>query len=289
MQLSESELILNSDGSIYHLQLLPDDIADTIITVGDPNRVAAVSKYFDTIEVTKQSREFATHTGYVGKKRITVISSGIGTDNIDIVINELDALVNIDFDSRTVKPKKTSLNFIRIGTSGAILPEIPIDTFLLSDSAIGLDGLMHFYQTNNLQNSELTKAFSNHLDVTDIKVTPYAFDVSPVLRKTFTDNRIRFGITVTNTGFYAPQGRKLRAARNIDGFINQLATFENKGQKITNLEMETAGIYGLASILGHKAVSMNALLANRATGEFSKNPSKTIDTLIRFCIERISA
>lgn len=288
MQLSESELILNPDGSIYHLNLLPDDIAETIITVGDPERVSQVTKYFDTIDVSKKSREFATKTGYIGKNRITVISTGIGTDNIDIVLNELDALANIDFDSRTVKRHKTALTFIRIGTSGAIHPETPIDSFLASEYAIGLDGLMHFYECEHLQNTELNTAFSTHLGLQESKITPYSFKTSEELKNKFPENRIRFGVTVTNAGFYAPQGRKVRAKPYNDNFIQLLGTFEHKGHKITNLEMETAGIYGLAQLLGHKAISLNALLANRSTGEFSMNPAKTIDGLIQFTLEQIT-
>jgi uridine phosphorylase len=287
-QLSESELILNPDGSVYHLKLLPEDIAGTILTVGDPERVQAVSNYFDRIEVSKQSREFATQTGYIGNKRLTVLSTGIGTDNIDIVLNELDALVNIDFTTRTIKSEKTSLNFIRIGTSGAVLPELAVDSFLLSTSAIGMDGLLHFYDSDVLQNTELRHAFSKYIGEIGRKVMPYSFDCDPKLKKVFSSNRIRFGVTVTNAGFYAPQGRKLRANPLMNDFLVRLASFDFEGQKISNLEMETAGIYGLASLLGHKAISLNALLANRSTGEFSKNPSKTIDALIRYALERVS-
>jgi uridine phosphorylase len=287
-QLSESELILNPDGSVYHLKLLPEDIAGTILTVGDPERVQAVSNYFDRIEVSKQSREFATQTGYIGNKRLTVLSTGIGTDNIDIVLNELDALVNIDFTTRTIKSEKTSLNFIRIGTSGAVLPELAVDSFLLSTSAIGMDGLLHFYDSDVLQNTELRHAFSKYIGEIGRKVMPYSFDCDPKLKKVFSSNHIRFGVTVTNAGFYAPQGRKLRATALMNDFLVRLASFDFEGQKISNLEMETAGIYGLASLLGHKAISLNALLANRSTGEFSKHPSKTIDALIRYALERVS-
>ncbi|RNC90001.1 MAG: phosphorylase [Allomuricauda sp.] len=288
MQLSDSELILNPDGSIYHLQLLPEDLAPIVITVGDPERVAQVSQHFDSIEVQKQSREFATHTGYLGKKRITVLSTGIGTDNIDIVLNELDALVNIDFSTRTVKADKTSLSLIRIGTSGALVPDLPVDTFLLSTSAIGMDGLMHFYDSEALQNNSLNNAFVDHMAWTGQKIQPYTFDADPMLKSSFEKNRIRFGVTITNAGFYAPQGRKLRGKLQFDQFIDQVSKFAHKDQRITNLEMETAGIYGLARLLGHKAVSLNALLANRITGEFSKNPAKTIDELIQFSLTQIA-
>ena len=203
-------------------------------------------------------------------------------------MNELDALVNIDFTTRTIKSEKTSLNFIRIGTSGAVLPELAVDSFLLSTSAIGMDGLLHFYDSDVLQNTELRHAFSKYIGEIGRKVMPYSFDCDPKLKKVFSSNHIRFGVTVTNAGFYAPQGRKLRATALMNDFLVRLASFDFEGQKISNLEMETAGIYGLASLLGHKAISLNALLANRSTGEFSKHPSKTIDALIRYALERVS-
>lgn len=288
MSLAASELILNSDGSIYHLNLLPEDIADTIITVGDPDRVSDVSKYFDTIELQKGKREFITHTGSLNGKRISVLSTGIGTDNIDIVLNELDALVNIDLVSRTEKEKKSILKLIRIGTSGAIQPDINIDSFLLSDTAIGLDGLMHFYNTSGKENNQFTTSLINHLEWESKNITPYVFNSNMELAKVLNSNRIRFGVSVTNAGFYGPQGRSIRLSPQLSDFHHKLQTFAYQDKKITNLEMETAGIYGLASLLGHKAVSMNAILANRATGEFSKNPITTVDNLIQYCLEKIS-
>lgn len=287
MPLSESELILNQDGSIYHLNLHPEDIATTIITVGDPERVKMVSGYFDSIEVDKEKREFLTHTGTISGKRLTVISTGIGTDNIDIVLNELDALVNIDFAQREIKKKKTKLNIIRIGTSGAIQSDIAVDSFLLSEHAIGLDGLLHFYDCGSLQNEALTTGFYDHMGTNSENVPPYAFDSDNTLVETFKSNRIRFGITLTNAGFYGPQGRKLRISPKHDRFNTQLAAFEFQEKKITNLEMETAGIYGLAKLLGHRAVSLNAILANRATGDFSVQPQKTVEHLIEYTLSRI--
>jgi len=288
MPLAASELILNSDGSIYHLNLQPEDIADTVITVGDPDRVSDVSKHFDTIELKKGKREFITHTGFLNGKRISVIATGIGTDNIDIVLNELDALVNIDFVTRTEKDTKTALNFIRIGTSGAIQPDIAVNSFLLSETAIGLDGLMHFYDTSGKQNSDLASCLSNHLEWESKNIRPYVFNSDQYLSQLLISNHIRFGITVTNAGFYAPQGRSIRLAPLLGNFHSKLKTFTYQNKQITNLEMETAGLYGLAVLLGHKAVSMNAILANRATGEFSKNPSKTVNDLIQYCLEKIS-
>ncbi|SFC29159.1 uridine phosphorylase [Flagellimonas taeanensis] len=285
--LGSSELILNPDGSIYHLNLLPEDIAETIITVGDPERVHEVSKYFDSIEIRKGKREFLTHTGHLSRKRLTVISTGIGTDNIDIVLNELDALANIDFPSRQVKNKKKQLGIIRIGTSGTIRPEIPIDSFLMSTSAIGLDGLLHFYEDSSHRNRAMEKALIKHLDWGGHHIVPYVVDSDAHLRKVFVSPDVYSGITVTNSGFYGPQGRILRLAPKVSDFQDKLASFSFEGQQITNLEMETAGIYGLAKLMGHKAVSLNAILANRATAEFSTDGGKTIDSLIKFALERL--
>lgn len=289
MSLGRSELILNPDGSIYHLNLLPEDIADTIITVGNPGRVSQVSNYFDSIEVKKSKREFTTHTGILSGKRITVISTGIGTDNIDIVLNELDALANIDFSSRRVKTEKRQLSFIRIGTSGSIQSNVPIDSFVLSSSGIGFDGLLHFYDSGQARNQKLEAELNGYLVWQSHNITAYAADCDERLGQQFASNRIRFGITVTNSGFYGPQGRSLRAAPRIPDFNERLAAFTYQNQRITNLEMETAGIYGLAKLHGHRAVSLNAILANRATGEFSNNGKKAIEELIQFTLGKITA
>ncbi|MDT0621599.1 nucleoside phosphorylase [Croceitalea vernalis] len=288
MPIAESELILNADGSIYHLNLLPEDVADTIITVGDPDRVPDVSKYFDSVELKKGKREFITHTGVLNGKRITVISTGIGTDNIDIVINELDALVNVDLISRKVKPTKKNLNIVRIGTSGALQKDIPVDSIILSKTAIGLDGLLHFYQSQNTQNTALVEALSKHLNWGRYKIHPYGFNCDENLAQTLMGNHIRLGITITNAGFYSPQGRQIRLEPNLTDFHKKLQSFVLEDEKLTNLEMETAGIYGLSKLLGHKAVSMNAILANRATGAFSKEPSKTVDSLIKYCLQQLT-
>ena len=211
MALGPSELILNPDGSIYHLNLLPADIAQTIITVGDPDRVRSVTKYFDKIEIEKGKREFLTHTGTFKGKRLTVISTGIGTDNIDIVFNELDALANVDFYTRRVKERISQLDFIRIGTSGAIQEDIPVDSFLLSTSAVGFEGLLHFYKSGQLGNWALEQELNTYLDWTTHHISAYAFDCDKELHRKFNENHIRFGITATNSGFYGPQGRKVRA------------------------------------------------------------------------------
>lgn len=287
MKLNASELILNPDGSIYHLNLLPEDIAETIITVGDPDRVAEVSSFFNTVEIKKGKREFHTHTGTLNGKRLTVISTGIGTDNIDIVLNELDALVNIDFESRMVHSEKKSLDIIRIGTSGAIQTDIPIDTFLMNEYAIGLDGLLHFYESASAQETKMSHAFTVHSGWSEQKAAPYAVKHNETLAKKLFSNHIRLGISLTSTGFYGPQGRILRLDTDGDTFIQKVASFQYEGRQITNLEMETSGIYGLSKLLGHRAVSTNCILANRATGAFSKNPKQKTRDLIGYCLEKI--
>ena len=288
MQLSPSELILNADKSIYHLNLLPQDIAHTVITVGDPDRVADVSKHFDTIEVKKGKREFHTHTGSFKGKRMTVISTGIGTDNIDIVLNELDALVNIDFEKRTLKENKTSLEIVRIGTSGAIQPDIEVDSFLMSEMAMGFDGLMHFYDGEDLLDQAFSNAFMEHAQWSSKKSSPYVVTYDENLGKKLFSNRIRLGVTVTNIGFYGPQGRKLRLKTSDPSLNDKLKSFTHEGRQITNLEMETSGIYGLSKLLGHKAVSLNCILANRATGQFSQKPGKSVEELIVYTLEKLT-
>jgi uridine phosphorylase len=289
MQLSPSELILNADGSIYHLNLLPQDIATTIITVGDPDRVSDVSQHFDSIELKKGKREFLTHTGTLNGKRISVISTGIGTDNIDIVLNELDALVNIDFKTKMRNKNRIRLKLIRIGTSGSIQPEIPIDSFLMSKYAIGFDGLLHFYKHNLNSHKNLEDAFIEHTLWAEEKARPYIVDFDEDLGKKLLNNRIRLGFTATNNGFYGPQGRELSLAPSQDGVMSKMASFSFNGLQITNLEMETSGIYVLAKLLGHQAVSLNCILANRITGEFSKNPSKAVQELIQSTLTKLTS
>ncbi|BFP43101.1 nucleoside phosphorylase [Flavobacteriaceae bacterium GF1] len=288
MPIGESELILNADGSIYHLNLLPEDIAPTVLVVGDPNRVQQVSRYFDTIELKKQKREFLTHTGMLNGKRLTVLSTGIGTGNIDIVLNELDALVNIDFSTREIKPTGNSLDIVRIGTSGALQPNIPVDSFLLSHYAIGLDGILHFYEKEHVEIDEMTQSLIAHLGWTDKGIVPYTAICNQELEKQLDSNRIRLGMTLTNAGFYGPQGRELRLKQKLTDFHSKLASFRYQDNSITNLEMETATIYGLSKLLGHRAVSLNAILANRPLGTFSKNPRKTVDSLIKLSLELLT-
>jgi uridine phosphorylase len=286
MSLKASEFIENKDGSIYHLNLLPEHLAQTVIVVGDQDRVAAVTKYFEKIEFRIKKREFHTQTGIYKGKRISVVSTGIGTDNIDIVLNELDALVNIDFKTKTIKKALTSLDIIRIGTSGSIQAEIPVDSFVVSETGIGFDGMLHFYDCKSVQDLEFSEALVKQLNWPENMGIPYVFSCDEELASKFTDGFYR-GNTVSNCGFYGPQGRVLRLAVHDPGLNEKMAGFSYSGKKITNLEMETSGIYGLSKLMGHRAVSLNAIVANRANGQFSKNPLKTIDRLIKVALERI--
>jgi uridine phosphorylase len=287
MPIKESELILNPDGSVYHLNLKPEHIADTIIFVGDQDRVAKVSRHFDSIEFETQKREFKTHTGTFKGKRLTVISTGIGTDNIDIVLNELDALVNIDLNKREIKKELKPLNIIRIGTSGSIQPEIPVDAFLISKYAVGFDSLLHFYKSDHVQRQDIADALIHHTQWSNKKSMPYVVQSNTELHKKLSSSDTFDGFTATNVGFYGPQGRVLRLKLQDNDLNDKLSTFNFNDMTITNLEMETAGIYGLAALLGHKAVSMNAIIANRVHGEFSKNPDATIAQLILYTLNNL--
>ncbi|EDM38399.1 hypothetical protein PBAL39_02252 [Pedobacter sp. BAL39] len=285
--LSEADLIINPDGSIYHLNIHPEDLADTVITVGDPDRVSSVSQHFDQITVQKGKREFLTHTGYIGSKRITVISTGIGTDNIDIVLNELDALANINFETRQVRRELRSLSIIRIGTSGTIQSDLPMGTILASAYGLGIDALMRYYDsTPTIEEQQLLAAFKMHIAGHE-EITPYLTSADPDLLTTIGAGMPR-GITVTAPGFYAPQGRKVRAKNAIPGLIELLNTFHSGNERITNLEMETAGIYALAKLLGHKALSVNAILASRVEFKFSSNPNEIVDKAIKTVLERLT-
>ncbi|WP_158827056.1 nucleoside phosphorylase [Mucilaginibacter lacusdianchii] len=284
--ISETDLILNADGSAYHINLFPHEVADTVITVGDQDRVAEVSKYFDHIEIRKGKREFVTHTGRIGNKRITVISTGIGTDNIDIILNELDALVNIDLQTRLVKSDLKSLNIIRIGTSGAVQAYIEVDSLLVSASAIGLDPLMHYYTHSlNSEETQLLNAFKATLPESYL-LNPYFATAGQQLLSTLGIG-LQHGVTITAPGFYTPQGRQVRAQNAVPDLMDIIQQFEAGHQRITNLEMETAGIYGLAGNLGHKALSFNIILANRITQQFSKQPLQIMDHYIKQILERI--
>lgn len=286
MKIAESDLIINPDGSIYHLNLLPGDVAETVITVGDPDRVGEVSKHFDRIEFKKGKREFITHTGFVGKKRVTVLSTGIGTDNIDIVFNELDALVNIDFETREVNKDLTSLSIIRVGTSGAVQPDVPMGTILASTFGLGMDALMNYY-IHELSGDERSLLDDIKIHFAHLKnINPYLTSANDVLLNTIGKDMEK-GITVTAPGFYAPQGRQVRAKNAIPDFIGLINGFKSNENRITNLEMETAGIYALAKVLGHKALSVNAILASRVKLEFSKEPNKIVDKAIKMVLEGI--
>ncbi len=283
--INDSELILNADGSIYHLNLLPEDLAETVITVGDPERVAKVSKYFDHIEVKKGKREFITHTGYVGSKRLSVVSTGIGTDNIDIVLNELDALVNIDMQRRLVKTELTALEIIRIGTSGAVQQDIEMGTILASAYGVGMDALMHYYEKpDDAAERNIQHALIQYLPQLGLK--PYVARASqPLLERIAFD--LPQGMTLTAPGFYAPQGRCVRSSNVIPDFIPLVSGFRCGDLRFTNLEMETAGIYAMARMFGHQTISINAILASRVAGKFSADPESIVDKAIRLVLERI--
>jgi len=287
MPIKDSELILNPDGSVYHLNLKPEHIANTIIFVGDQDRVEKITKYLDTVEFETQKREFKTQTGTYKGKRITVLSTGIGPDNIDIVLNELDALVNINLDTRTPKSKHTSLDIIRIGTSGSLQPDIPVDSFLLSTYGLDLNGMLHFYQIDKISNPKIEEAFTKHTQWHQNKAKPIVIANSKVLQEKLDGIHIYKGLTATAGGFYGPQGRVLRLALQDSELNSKMDSFNFEGNKITNLEMETASIYGLSKLLGHNAVSMNAIIANRANGDFSKNPGQTVAALIEYTLGKL--
>ncbi|HLP51282.1 MAG TPA: nucleoside phosphorylase [Chitinophagales bacterium] len=283
--IAESELIINPDGGIYHLHLKPHELAETIITVGDPNRVESVSRFFDTIQHKVQHREFVTHTGYLNNKRLSVISTGIGTDNIDIVFNELDALVNIDFATRTAKSELTALNIIRVGTSGSVQEDIEVDTILISEAAIGMDGLLNYYSyENTIQETVYLEAFTNYIKPWLKNSTPYIASAGDTLLQKFESHYAK-GTTITANGFYAPQGRMLRLKQEYPGFIEAINKFRHKHFRITNLEMETAGIYGLGKLMGHQCLSVNAILANRARHKFSSDPNRVVTKMIEEVLE----
>ncbi|SEE61755.1 uridine phosphorylase [Tenacibaculum sp. MAR_2010_89] len=287
MSIQHSELILNSDGSIYHLNLRPEHIATDIIFVGDQYRVDKVTKHFDSIEFTTQKREFKTTTGTYKNKRLTVISTGIGPDNIDIVLNELDAIVNIDLETRQIKKEHTSLNITRIGTSGSLQNDIPVDSILLSSHALDLNGMLHSYQIDKITTPEIEKAFINHTNWSDKKATPIIIENGKSLEQKLYSNSIYKGITATAGGFYGPQGRVLRLGLQDANLNTKIDSFNYNNNRITNLEMETSAIYGLSKLLGHNAISMNAIIANRATGTFSKNPSQIIEDLIIYTLNKL--
>ncbi|HEX2605859.1 MAG TPA: nucleoside phosphorylase [Flavisolibacter sp.] len=280
-RIAESELIINSRGAVYHLDLRPEELADTIITVGDPDRVPLVSRYFDSVEIQRQHREFVSHTGLLGKKRITVVSTGIGPDNIDIVLNELDALKNIDFNTRMIKPELSHLNIIRIGTSGSLQADIPVDSFVASTHGLGLDNLLNYYrQEHNEQENQLLHSFVTHTQLHSGIGNPYITMAGTSLLKHFVTG-FHQGITVTCPGFYGPQGRVLRLGIKSPDLIDRLTEFTFGAHRITNFEMETAAIYGLGKLLGHQCISLSAIVANRIQKEFTQDGNALVDELIR--------
>ena len=284
MAIPASELIINPDGSVYHLNLQPEHISDLIITVGDPDRVQKVSKYFDAIEVEIVKREFVTHTGYYKGKRITVISTGMGTDNIDILMNELDALVNIDLQSREINEEKIALKIIRIGTSGSLQDTIPLGSHLASHHAVGLDTLMQFYPLEQTENEQsITKSLQQALG---IDFQPYCVNGSEMLLKKIAFDMVP-GNTLTCPGFYAPQGRVLRGGLKNPDLLKVYQEFKVCDFQLTNFEMETAGYYSMGRILGHEVLSLNAIVANRITQEFAPNAEEVIDSLIVKVLDRI--
>jgi uridine phosphorylase len=287
-KIPESELILNDDNSVYHLNLHPNEISDTVINVGDPDRVAMVSKFFQKIEIKKQKREFITHTGIYNGKRITVLSTGIGTDNIDIVYNELDALCNINLDKRVIKEKLSSLNLIRIGTSGSLQDNIPVDGFVFSQFGLGLDGLLNFYKlTNTEEETSIINAFRAHYLGQGVLSKPYLVRSSTKLEDALSEGMHK-GITASCSGFYAPQGRILRYELAFPEVIDRLTSFSHKEHKVTNFEMETGAMYGLARILGHHCCSINAIVANRITKEHTHKGDEIMNNLIETVLDRIA-
>jgi uridine phosphorylase len=282
-----SELILNPDGSVYHLNLKPEHIAKDIIFVGDQNRVEKITKHFDSIEFSTQKREFKTQTGIYKGKRITVMSTGIGPDNIDIVMNELDALVNVDLETRTIKKELTSLNIVRIGTSGSLQADIPCDSIVMSLYGLGLDNMLRSYLIDEISEIEMEDAFIAQTNWDMKKGRPYVIAGSKTLEKRLESDSIFKGFTGTAGGFYGPQGRVIRLEIQDPELNRKMDSFNFNGIKMTNLEMETGAIYGLGKLLGHQCLSLNAIIANRATGTFSEDPYKAVDALIEYALDKL--
>jgi uridine phosphorylase len=288
-KIAESELIINNRGAVYHLDVRPEELAPTVILVGDPDRVKKVSAHFDNIEHKLQHREFITHTGYIGKKRISVVSTGIGPDNIDIALNELDALVNIDFNTREIKPQLSSLTICRFGTSGSLQANIPVDSFVASSHGLGLDNLLNYYAYDKSETeTNIANAFIAQTGLQHQVTIPYVFEGSSTLLAKF-GNNFHKGITVTCPGFYGPQGRVLRLPLQNAGLINKLTHFSFNNHQITNFEMETSAIYGLGKLLGHQCMSVNAIVANRVVQQFSKDGNAAVEKLIIAGLEVLTA
>ncbi len=285
--IGSSELILNPDGSVYHINLKPEHVSPNVIFVGDPARVDRVAKHFQKIEFTTQKREFRTVVGQYKDRRFTVISTGIGPDNIDIVINELDALVNIDLENRIKKERQRSLNLIRIGTSGSLQRDIPVDSMVLGKYGLGFEGLLHFYQAEHIFERDIQEAFVRHTSYPEKRSLPYFVKNDGELESLLVSDEVFTGITATAGGFYGPQGRVLRLELDRADMNEKIESFRFQNLRISNLEMETSAIYGLSKLLGHKAVSMNAIIANRADLTFSQDPYRTVDRLIEYTLNKL--
>lgn len=287
-RIAESELILNARGAVYHLDLTPDELGPLVITVGDPGRVPVVSQHFDRVEHRSAHREFLAHTGRLGGRALTVLSTGIGPDNIDIVLNELDALANIDLGTRRPKPAHTALTIIRLGTCGGLQPDIPTDGLIVSTHGLGLDNLLHFYGWTPAEgDAALLEAFAGHTGTDTRHIVPYLAAGDAGWLQRFRDAGFHSGITVTCPGFYAPQGRRLRLAPALEDLPGRLSSFRHEGQRITNFEMETSAIYGLGGMLGHRCLSVNTVVANRSTGQFSADAPAAIARMITQALEVI--
>jgi len=284
-----SELILNADNSVYHLNLLPHELAGTVINVGDPDRVALVSNFFDSIEIKKQKREFITHTGTYKGKRITVLSTGIGTDNIDIVVNELDALVNIDLEKREIKKKLTKLEIVRIGTSGGLQPDLAVNSFVVSQKSIGFDGMLNYYANREKYcDMEFENAFKSYTHWNTSLPTPYVVNASEQLLSKFSDEIFRKGVTISAPGFYGPQGRVLRLPLAVPELNHQIEDFDFNSFKITNFEMESSAIYGLSKMLGHEALTVCLIIANRVTLNANENYREKMILLIQNVLDSLT-
>ena len=288
-RIPESELIINSRGAIYHLDLRPEELANTIIVVGDPDRVKKVSAHFDKVEHRLKHREFITHTGNIGNTRLSCISTGIGPDNIDIVLNELDALANIDFETRTIKNNLTKLNIIRFGTSGSLQADIPVDSFVASSHGLGLDNLLNFYSyEKTAADKAMVDAFITQTKLDTAITNPYVFSGSEMLLSKFGSD-FHKGITVTCPGFFGPQGRVLRLGLSSPGLVDKLTHFNFNNHRITNFEMETSAIYGLGKLMGHECMSVNAIIANRVAKEFSKDSDAAVGKMIKKSLEALTS
>lgn len=289
-KIEASELILNDDGSVFHLHIKPGELAENVILVGDPGRVETVAGFFDKVDHASANREFVSKTGFYHETPFTVLSTGIGTDNIDIVLNELDALVNVDFEKRTVQENHRSLNIVRIGTSGSLQAGLPVDSWVLSRKAVGFDGLLNFYGNSaEVFDDKFEKALLSHLNLSSRLATPYVMDADAALVSVLSGKPVRLGVTVSAPGFYGPQGRVIRLPLNDPGINERLADFYYDGLQITNYEMECSAIYGLSRLLGHHAATVCAIIANRQAGTYTKDYKPVVKKLIQFVLDRLSS